>query len=53
MQEHLLKMHDLSSQILAEKDATKKEALKKEQLALIKADHARRMAHHHKMKSHP
>ena len=40
MQEHLLKMHDLSNQILAEKDATKKEQLKTQQLQLMKEHHA-------------
>jgi hypothetical protein len=53
-QEHLLKMHDLSNQILAEKDPAKKEQLKTQQLELMKADHAQRMAHHQgKMKMHP
>ena len=49
MQEHMLKMHDLSSQILAEKDATKKEQLKTQQLQLMKAHHAEMMERHHKM----
>lgn len=46
MQEHLLSMHDLSNQILAEKDATKKELLKKQQLDLMKAHHAHMMQPH-------
>lgn len=40
MQEHMLKMHDLSNQILAEKDVTKKEQLKTQQLQLMKEHHA-------------
>lgn len=40
MQDHMLKMHDLSNQILAEKDATKKEQLKTQQLQLMKEHHA-------------
>jgi hypothetical protein len=50
MQEHMLKMHDLSNQILAEKDPTKKEALKKQQLDLMKAHHAQMMESHHPKK---
>jgi hypothetical protein len=46
MQEHLLAMHDLSNQILAEKDAAKKELLKKQQLDLMKAHHAHMMKPH-------
>jgi hypothetical protein len=46
MQEHMLKMHDLSNQILAEKDPAKKEGLKKQQLQLMKAHHAQMMQHH-------
>jgi hypothetical protein len=49
MQEHMLSMHDLSNQILAEKDPAKKEQLKKAQLELMKAHHAEMMARHHKM----
>jgi hypothetical protein len=49
MQEHMLKMHDLSNQILAEKDSTKKEQLKTEQLQLMKAHHAEMMEHHQQM----
>ena len=36
MQEHMLMMHDLSNQILAEKDPAKKEQLKNQQLQLMK-----------------
>jgi hypothetical protein len=43
MQEHMLSVHDLSNQILAEKDPAKKEALKKQQLELMKAHHAQMM----------
>jgi hypothetical protein len=49
MQEHMLKMHDLSNQILAEKDATKKEQLKTQQLQLMKAHHAEMMESHQQM----
>lgn len=45
MQEHMLSIHDLSNQILAEKDPAKKEALKNQQLELMKAHHARMMEH--------
>jgi hypothetical protein len=50
MQEHMLKMHDLSNQILGEKDASKKEQLKTEQLQLMKAHHAQMKEHRQKMK---
>ncbi len=49
MQEHMLSMHDLSNQILAEKDPAKKEALKNQQLELMKAQHAQMMEHHKQM----
>lgn len=53
MQEHMLIMHDLSNQILAEKDPAKKEALKTQQLDLMKAHHAQMMGHHQqKMQEH-
>lgn len=53
MQEHMLKMHDLSNQILSEKDPTKKEALKNQQLELMKAHHAQMMQHRQqKMQEH-
>lgn len=45
MQEHMLSMHDLSNQILAEKDPAKKESLKKQQLELMKAHHDQMMEH--------
>ncbi|MGZ5620155.1 MAG: hypothetical protein ACXWFG_04750 [Methylobacter sp.] len=45
MQEHMLKMHDLSNQILSEKDPAKKETLKNQQLELMKAHHAQMMQH--------
>lgn len=50
MQEHMLKMHDLSNQILAEKDPAKKEQLKTQQLELMKAHHEEMMEKHHQMK---
>lgn len=49
MQEHMLKMHDLSNRILAEKDASKKEQLKTEQLQLMKTHHSEMMMHHQQM----
>ncbi len=45
MQEHMLQMHDLSNQILNEKDPAKKEKLKKQQFDLIKAHHNQMMEH--------
>jgi hypothetical protein len=48
MQEHMLIMHDLSNQILAEKDPAKKEQLKKQQLELMKTHHSQMMQHHPK-----
>jgi hypothetical protein len=49
MQEHMLKMHDLSNQILAEKDPAKKDVLKKQQLQLMKAHHAEMRESHQQM----
>ena len=43
MQEHSLEMHDLSNQILAEKDPEKRQALKERQLQLMKDYRARLM----------
>ena len=54
MQAHMLIMHDLSNKILAEKDPAKQQALKDQQLLVMKAHIADRMAKHHKMQmSHP
>ncbi len=50
MQEHMLLMHDLSNQILAEKDPAKKELLKKQQLDLMKSHHVQIMEHHQQKK---
>lgn len=44
MQEHMLMMHDLSNKILAETDTTKKQALKDQQLELMKAHHQQMMS---------
>lgn len=44
-QEHILKMHDFSNQILSEKDPVKKEQLKTKQLELMKEHHAQMMQH--------
>ncbi|CAG1020536.1 hypothetical protein DOJK_00410 [Patescibacteria group bacterium] len=49
MQEHILAMHDLSNQILAEKDPAKKEQLKQQQRDLMKSHHASMMGHTPKM----
>ena len=49
MQEHMLKMHDYSNRILAEKDPTKQAQLKHEQLELMKAHQAQMMQHHSQM----
>ncbi|UOA08991.1 hypothetical protein [Methylobacter sp. S3L5C] len=46
-QEEMLKMHDLSNKILAETDPNKKQALKDQQLELIKAEHIQMMSMHH------
>lgn len=46
-QEEILKMHDLSNKILAETDPKKQQALKDQQLELIKADHIKMMSMHH------
>lgn len=47
-QEHLLKMHELSTQILAETDPAKQEALKVQQRQLMK-EHYAQMRQAHKM----
>lgn len=46
-QEHMLMMHDLSNKILAETDPQKKQALKDQQLELMKAHHMQMMSMHH------
>ncbi len=46
-QEHMLMMHALSNKILAEKDPQKQQALKDQQLELIKAHHQEMMSRHH------
>lgn len=43
MQEHSLEMHDLSNRILAEQDPVKRQALKDQQLQLMKDYRARMM----------
>ena len=50
MQEHMLMMHDLSNQILAEKDPAKKEQLKNQQLQLMKTQQEQRKTHRQQMK---
>jgi hypothetical protein len=52
MQDHMLKMHELSSQILAEKDPAKKEQLKQQQRDLMKEHHKQKMERHHSMMQH-
>jgi cytochrome c-type biogenesis protein CcmH/NrfG len=44
-QDHLLKMHELSDQILSEKDPAKKEELKAKQRELMKAHQTQMMEH--------
>jgi hypothetical protein len=46
-QEQILKMHDLSNKIISETDPKKRQALKDEQLELIKAEHMQLMSMHH------
>ena len=46
-QEHMLMMHDLSNKILAEKDPKKQQALKDQQIELMKAHHMQMMSMHH------
>ena len=48
MQDYSLKIHDLSNQILAEKDPTKQEALKTQQRELMK-EHYEKIRQAHKM----
>lgn len=50
MQEHMLKMHDLSNQILAETDPAKKEQLKNQQLELMKTHQEQRKTHRQQRK---
>ena len=46
MQAHMLMMHDLSNQIIAESDPIKKQDLKNQQIELMKAHHKKMMAMH-------
>ena len=50
MQEHMLMMHELSDKIIAEKDPQKKQALKDQQLEMMKAHRAQMMGHLQKMR---
>lgn len=50
-QEHMLMMHDLSNKILAEKDPQKQQALKDQQLELMKAHQMKMMSVHHGKKT--
>ncbi len=50
MQAHMLSMHDLSNKILAEKDPKKQQALKDQQIELMKAHIAEKIAKHQQMK---
>jgi hypothetical protein len=45
-QAHQLAMHDLSNKILAETDPQKQQALKDQQLELMKAEHIKMMSQH-------
>lgn len=46
MQAHMLTMHELSNKILTEKDPQKQQALKNQQLELMKAHHMQMMSMH-------
>lgn len=46
-QEQMLLIHDLSNKILAEKDPQKQQALKDQQLELMRAHHMEMMSMHH------
>lgn len=48
MQEHMLKLHELSNQILAEKDTAKQEELKAQQRQLMKEHFEKMKQVHHK-----
>lgn len=53
MQAHMLMMHELVNQILAESDPVKKQDLKDRQIELMKAHHKKMMAMHKpKMSQH-
>ncbi len=52
MQEEMLKMHELTHQILAAKDPKERERLKEEHLALMKAHREKMMAQHRMMRQH-
>lgn len=52
MQEYSLKQHDLSNQILAEKDPAKKEQLKNQQLELMKEHQMQMMGHRQQKMQH-
>ena len=47
VQEEMLQMHDLSNKILAETDPQKKQALKTQQLELMKAQYLRMLSQQH------
>jgi hypothetical protein len=47
MQEQMLQMHDLSNKILAETDPQKQQALKAQQLELMKAQYLRMLSQQH------
>ncbi len=49
MQVHMLKMHDLSNQILAEQEPEKKQALKDKQIQLMQEHMQKMMAKHKTM----
>lgn len=52
MQAHMLAMHDLSNKILVEKDPKKQQVLKDQQIELMKAHMADRMAKHQEHMKH-
>jgi len=49
MQAHMLTMHDYANKILSEKNPKKQQALKNEQLELMKAHHKQMKTHREKM----
>lgn len=52
VQAHMLALHDLSNKILAEKDPKKQQVLKDQQIELMKAHMADRMAKHQEHMKH-
>lgn len=53
MQSHILQMHEMSTKIIAEQDPAKKEALKAQQLQMMKDYRAQMMQEIEKYRKHP